>query len=143
MRVDGRPDVPHAIRPTDVMSCVGESTGYLERHEVLEVGRLPPRLLEGLSPCRLGDLLALLHLSRRKLPAPGIRDETVAPQEKDLVLVVQERGDRNRRLAKEVVIEMTAVRQFHIGDIQTEPLVRAHGLLTDGVPTQGEVSSER
>jgi hypothetical protein len=34
----------------------------------------------------------------------------VPPQEKDLVLVVQERGDRNRRLAKEVVIEMTAVR---------------------------------
>jgi hypothetical protein len=63
----------------------------------------------------------------------------VAPQEKDLVLVVQERGDRDRRLAKEVVIEMTAVRQFHIGEIQTEPLVRVHGFLTDGVPTQGEV----
>jgi hypothetical protein len=42
----------------------------------------------------------------------------VAPQEKDLVLVVQERGDRDRRLAKEVVIEMTAVRQFHVGEIR-------------------------
>jgi hypothetical protein len=80
-------------------------------------------------------------MGRSGWPLTG--DETVAPQEKDLVLVVQERGDRNRRLAKEVVIEMTAVRQFHVGEIQTEPLVRAHGLLTDGVPSKGRFSSER
>src|SRR6185312_17208684 len=83
----------------------------------------PARLLQRLARGRLGRRLALVDPAAGDLPAPGVGDEAMAPEEQDAALrVVDDRRRRLGRQPQDVVLEARAGRKLDVDEAEVHVL---------------------
>ena len=122
------------VGPVEVVPGVGEPVGGLDGHQVVQGPGPPAGLLLHLAGGRGRDVLAVLDDARREFPAPAVGDEAVPPQQQHLVGLVDDGGDGDRPQPYEEVVQVPAVGQLDIGQIDAEPAVFIHSLFVQFRP---------
>jgi hypothetical protein len=116
----GMADVFGGGGPVDVMAAVGQTVGGFDGEKVRQPARAPAGFFEHFPGRRSLDVLAVFDDSGGEFPAPTVGDEAVPPQQEGLAGFVDGGGQGDRTLADEVVVEVTAVGKFDVGEVEGE-----------------------
>jgi len=109
---------------------IAQPVGRLVAHQRPQRSGFPARFFDGLAPRRLFGTLARVDATGRDLPAPGIGDEAMSPQQQHAApVVVHNCACCLVRHANDVVLESAATRHLDIRQCETKPLAVVDGPL--------------
>lgn len=132
--VRGMAGVRRLPGPEEVVPGVHQSVGRFHGHQGPQFAGAPARLLLHLPRRRGGDVLAVLDHPRGEFPAPAVGDEPVPPQEQYLVGLVDHGGRGDGPEPDEEVVQMPAVGENDVRQVDPEPGILVHGLFVQVRP---------
>ena len=121
----------------EVEPLVAQSVGGVVADERADRGRLPAGLLQHLASGALLGRLVRVGSAGRDLPSPGVGDESMAPEQQNLVLALDDDAGRRRRHADDVMVEATDAGDVDVDQRHVEPRALVDGSLAVHGPLHG------
>jgi transcriptional regulator GlxA family with amidase domain len=123
------PALPGPVGPENMLHRARQSRQLVQLQQRPRIQRLPPGLRQRLAGGRGRQILLRPGQPGRQFPPPGAGDKPVPPDQQDPILIVQHRGQDDRRPTQHVVLKALPARQFDRRQRHPEPRRPQHGVL--------------